>query len=271
MKKQISIIGCGWLGLPLAKHLIAQDHIVKGSTTSKSKLDLLETSEIEGFYVKITSEGINGDIESCLAGSDILILNIPPGLRQDPKANFVQRMGFLMPYIETSAIKKVLFVSSTSVYEDSELMPIITEDTTPNPESESGKHLLQVESLLMENKAFSTTVLRFGGLFGADRHPATFISGRTNLKNPDAPVNLIHRYDCVHICAEIIKQDLFGDTFNAVTIPHPSKKEYYTAVCKSMHLPLPQFDMSSLSKGKRIDSKKLMQALNYTFEVTLNN
>ncbi len=271
MKNQISIIGCGWLGLPLAKYLIAQDHIIKGSTTSQCKIELLKTFGIEGFYIEITSEGVKGDIESCLAGSDILILNIPPGLRQDPNANFVQRMRFLIPYIETSTIKKVLFVSSISVYKDSESMPIITEDTPTDPETESGKQLLQVEDLLKDNNAFSTTILRFGGLFGADRHPAKFLSGRTNLQNPSAPVNLIHRSDCIQICAEIIKQDLFGDTINAVTTPHPTKKEYYTSVCESMHLTLPQFDMQSSSKGKHIDSKKLMKVLNYTFKVTLNN
>lgn len=32
--KTISILGCGWLGLPLAKKLVENQWIVNGSTTS---------------------------------------------------------------------------------------------------------------------------------------------------------------------------------------------------------------------------------------------
>jgi 3-hydroxyisobutyrate dehydrogenase-like beta-hydroxyacid dehydrogenase len=32
--KSISILGCGWLGVPLAKHLIQKGFSVKGSVTS---------------------------------------------------------------------------------------------------------------------------------------------------------------------------------------------------------------------------------------------
>ncbi|MEZ7854793.1 MAG: SDR family NAD(P)-dependent oxidoreductase, partial [Cyclobacteriaceae bacterium] len=31
----ISILGCGWLGLPLARQLVQQGHQIKGSTTSQ--------------------------------------------------------------------------------------------------------------------------------------------------------------------------------------------------------------------------------------------
>ena len=39
---KIAIIGCGWLGLPLAKKLIKENFIVKGSTTSKEKISVLD-------------------------------------------------------------------------------------------------------------------------------------------------------------------------------------------------------------------------------------
>ena len=39
---QVSILGCGWLGLPLAKALIGEGYTVKGSTTTPAKLNLLK-------------------------------------------------------------------------------------------------------------------------------------------------------------------------------------------------------------------------------------
>lgn len=46
---KISILGCGWLGLPLAKALIENGFSVKGSTTSTDKLTALENDGITPF------------------------------------------------------------------------------------------------------------------------------------------------------------------------------------------------------------------------------
>lgn len=271
LTKQISIIGCGWLGFPLAKYLLKDGYRIKGSTTSIDKIEALKSVGIDSFYVETIPGGIKGEIENCLFGSEILILNIPPGLRKTPEMDFVKQMAFLIPFIEKSSIQKVLFISSTSVFADEKSIPIITENSVPNPDSESGKQLLEVETLFKSNTHFKTTILRFSGLFGEDRHPAKYLSGRTNLNYPDAPVNLIHREDCIGIIRAIIEQNCWDETFNASTEPHPSRKDYYSSICKAMNLPLPHFNNAGSNKGKRIDSQKLLVRLGYVFKVTLNN
>lgn len=104
--------------------------------------------------------------------SQFLIINIPPKLRGNSTENFVEKIKNLIPFIEKSGIKKVLFVSSTSVYSDED--KVVTEETIPNPDTESGKQLFKCEKLLQENSHFETTILRFGGLIGEDRHPIYF-------------------------------------------------------------------------------------------------
>ncbi|WP_321539617.1 NAD(P)-binding domain-containing protein [Flavobacterium piscinae] len=47
--KQISILGCGWLGMPLAKHLLQKGYSIKGSTTTETKLELLQNEGITPF------------------------------------------------------------------------------------------------------------------------------------------------------------------------------------------------------------------------------
>jgi len=163
----------------------------------------------------------------------------------------------------------VLFISSTSVYADEESFPEITEESKPNPTTESGKQLLKVEELLQKNTNFKTTIVRFAGLFGNDRHPAKQLSGKTDLKNPEAPVNLIHLLDAVNILSKIIGNDVFGETFNASTTPHPSKQSYYSSVCRSMNLPVPIYDLRQKSKGKIILSNKIEHVLNYQFQIKL--
>lgn len=271
MSKQISIIGCGWLGLPLAKHLLGKNCKVKGSTTSIDKVPILKSEGIDAFYIELTEDVAKGAIENCLSGSEILILNIPPGLRKHPETDFVKRMSLLVPYIEKSSVKNMLFVSSTSVYSDDESIPTITEDIIPNPDTESGRQLWEVEKMLQTNDHFDTTVLRFSGLFGPNRHPATYLSGRTDVKNPEAPVNLIHLDDCIEIITLIIENNIWNETLNASTRPNPSKKDYYTSVCKVLDVPVPSFRTHGISKGKLINSEKLVQLLDYNFQVKLNN
>ena len=121
-------------------------------------------------------------------------------------------------------------MSSTSVYGDSFPIVEITEETKPNPDTESGKQLAITERHLQSNPHFKTTIIRFGGLLGDDRHPITFLAGKTNVENPDAPVNLIQREDCIGIIEKILNQveyDIWGETFNAVAPQHPTRKAYY--------------------------------------------
>jgi len=47
----ISILGCGWLGLPLAEHFRDAGYSVKGSTTSDDKIELLKGKQIAPFLI----------------------------------------------------------------------------------------------------------------------------------------------------------------------------------------------------------------------------
>jgi len=265
--KQISILGCGWLGIPLAKSLIEEGFLVKGSTTSIEKISILEKVGITPFQISLFENKIEGETDLFLENSEILIVDVPPKLRGDSKENFISKIQNLIPFIEKSFVKKVIFVSSTSVYADDTSTTInVTELDKPQPNSESGKQLLETEQLLQGNKNFKTTILRFGGLIGEDRHPIKFLTGRKNIENPEAPINLIHQIDCVGIIKTIIEEDCFDEIFNAVTPFHPTRKEYYSQKAMELNLPLPEFDESKTSIGKTILSDKITTVLNYEFK-----
>lgn len=260
---QISILGCGWLGFPLAKALVQNGFLVKGSTTSTEKVSTLQSAGIDPFVVQLEEEKISESVADFLANSQILIVNIPPKLRGNSTENFVSKIENLLPFIEKSRIEKVLFVSSTSVYGDDN--DLVTEDTPLNPDTEGGRQLVIVESLLQKNTLFETTILRFGGLIGEDRNPVRFLSGRENIENPDAPINLIHQDDCIAIIEKIIALNSWNKTFNAVAPYHPSRKEYYTQKATDLNLALPKFAASNTIVGKTILNDKLIKSLQYCF------
>ena len=268
MMTQISILGCGWLGLPLAKALLENNFSVKGSTTSTEKLAVLENFGIQAFQIELSETKIVGEVDSFLENSKILIIDIPPKLRGISKEDFVSKIKNVIPFIEKSTVKNVLFISSTSVYGENN--SFVTEETELNPDTESGKQLVKLEQLLQSNSNFKTTILRFGGLIGEDRHPIKFLVGRTNIENPNAPINLIHQEDCIGIILEIFRQTqndklVWNETFNAVTPFHPSRKEYYTQKAIDFNLALPEFNAENSSLGKTILSSKIEKVLGYTF------
>ena len=260
---KISILGCGWLGLPLAKALLGKGFWVNGSTTSEDKLSILEKAGITPFLISLDSKSVSGAIEKFLMSSSTLIIDIPPKLRGTNKENFVEKIKVLIPFIEKSSVKNVLFVSSTSVY--GEENDIVNEESALNPDTESGKQLVEAEQLLQSNTNFKTTVLRFGGLIGEDRHPVKFLAGRLNLDNPDAPINLIHQEDCIGIILKIIELNSWNETFNAVAPFHPTRSVYYTQKAMDLNLALPKFNPENAFIGKTILSDKIETVLNYTF------
>ncbi len=274
---QISILGCGWLGLPLAKALLENGFSVKGSTTSNEKLSVLENLGIQPYLIALSEDKATGNLAEFLENSKILIIDIPPKLRGSQTENFVSKIKNLIPFIEKSTVENVLFISSTSVYGEDNL--VVTEETKLNPDTESGRQLVKSEQLLQSNSNFRTTVLRFGGLIGEDRHPIKFLAGRTNIENPNAPINLIHQEDCIGIILEILRP--FGklktgsaqndklewnQTFNAVTPFHPTRKEYYTQKAVEFNLALPGFNVENSSFGKTISSSKIEKDLGYSFK-----
>ena len=269
----ITILGCGWFGLPLAKSLLSKGYNVKGSTTSATKLKTLKEAEIMPFQIQLNEQEIIGNVSDFLHETDVLIIAIPPGLRKEilssEEMTFINKMKILIPYIEKSGIQKVLFVSSTSVYGDR--FPIVeyTESTQTHPDTESGRQLVLSEKLLQSNIHFKTTVIRFGGLLGEDRHPIKFLAGRTQIENPDGPVNLIQREDCIGIIIKALDfayKDKWGETFNAVAPQHPTRKNYYQKKAQQFNLPLPNFVEDTKSKGKIISSKKVETILDYSFQ-----
>lgn len=264
---QISILGCGWLGFSLAKHLITLHYKVKGSTTTKNKIDVLKLHSIEPYLLDFNPALSLNSTDNAFWDSEVLVLNIPPGRSQDDVVSYhTKQIQSVKNIIADSSIKFVVFISSTSVY-PKHPGRVTEPDTVPEKAGRaSGNALIKAEKILLESTNFETTVLRFGGLYGGDRHPAKYMTGRKNISNPDAPVNLIHRDDCIQIITKIIENNIIGEIFNAVCDGHPTRNDYYTAAAKTLGLEPPTFKKETEPQNyKFVSNEKLKQRLSYSF------
>lgn len=248
MSQSISILGCGWLGLPLAIDLLKIGYEILGSTTSSDKLKILEENGIKPFLIDIHNP--DGDIGDFL-NAEILIIAITSKSIPDIKK--------LINKIEASEVQKVLIISSTSVYPFTN--GIVTEETNT-----ANTPLAEIEQLFITNITFESTIIRFGGLFGYDRKPGNFIKSDRPVEDPDGFVNLIHRDDCITIIEQIIVKNVWNEVLNACADSHPSRREFYLKEAQKIGANKVTFNEDSESKYKIIDSQKLKDLLNYEFK-----
>ncbi|MGI9547342.1 MAG: SDR family oxidoreductase [Flavobacteriaceae bacterium] len=257
MNKKIGVLGCGWLGLPLAKSLVKKGYVVYGTTTNSGKLTDLEKDGIIPILFRLHPEEIKEPALEFLNQLDILVINVPPGIRRDPGRRYFDEMKLLATHIKKNGVPNVLFVSSTSVYGNAE--GEINEGTSLTPQTESAKQLAATERLFIEDKNLSTTIVRFGGLIGPRRHPVNQLAGKTDLRNGDDVVNLIHLSDCIQLLEAIIQNSWWDEIFNAVYPDHPRKEEYYKSEAIKRGLKAPTYkEVSGRKKGKIIKSRNFL-------------
>lgn len=259
--KSISIIGLGWLGLPLAKKLLRENFLVKGSTTSVEKADLVRLDGIETYPLQLSPEPI-GDLTQLLQ-ADTLVVNVPPKAGKLGEDFHPAQVNSLTEAIRQSPIKHVIYVSSTSVYP--ELNRVVVEEDVTELQQSASPGLTKAEQLIQSLAPERlVTILRCGGLMGYDRIPGKYIAGRT-VDSGNVPVNYLHRDDAVGILTAIIHKQISG-TFNAVAPEHPTREAIYRKSCTDFGYELPTFIVPAESVPYKVISVlKLSQATQYQF------
>lgn len=247
-KKEISILGCGWLGFPLAQSLIDKGFSVKGTTTSSHKLDVFSDIGIKPFLIDI--ENPTTAILNFL-NADVLVIAVTP--------KSIAAYLNLIEGLENSKVKQVIFISSTSVYGNHE-----TEITEEFPVKDT--LLSQAENLFKNNPSYKTTIIRFAGLIGYSRKPSNFFKNGRKIENPYGVVNMIHRDDCINIIEKIISLNIYNETFNACADTHPTRRDFYTHAFLCSRQNEPEFIDNGSIEIKQISNHKLKRILDYKFQ-----
>lgn len=266
--KQISIIGCGWLGLPLAKLLLTEGYTVLGTTTTPYKEMQLKAAGIQPFFLELNGEQPAAEAFKALWASPLHIITLPPG-RQDPNVGqaYPQRLQWLLEGIIEHGPSKpwVIYTSSTGVYGNS--AEYLREETPLQPSRESAKAILAAEELLLRYSGqLDSTILRLAGLVGPQRPAGRFLAGKENLQSGNKPVNLIHQADVLEIIRQLIAKELKNEVYNLCSEKHPFQKNFYPAQTKKLGLTPPTFAAESDSPKRIVVNDKIKAALDYKFK-----
>ena len=247
----VSIIGTGWLGLPLARLLVQADCQVFGTTTREEKIELL------------TAEGIL--CNKMIFTDEILVITLPPTLgKQAPLHVYIDIIERIIHQTNHLVhLKKLLFTSSTSVY--GRAKGVLTEETAIQPHTPSEETLAQAERLINEKTGdYAVYVLRLGGLVGPGREPGYFFKDKKDIPGGEISVNLVHQLDVLNIMKHIILKDTPEGTFNICADEHPARGDFYPQRARQVGVKEANFIWGN-EPERYVSNEKIKKKTGYTF------
>ena len=257
---QLGILGCGWLGVPLGLHLKTLGYNIRGSRRSNAGVSDLNDKGINGYEVTLEENQSSG-IKSFIEKLETLIISIPPGKKSN-EDDYVTKIQNLLSNVDSTDIKRIIFLSSISVYgpsggEYDELSPI-------NPVTSAAKAVCNCEGLI-NISPIPSIIIRLGGLIGEDRNPIFQLQNR-KIRNPKGRINFIHQYDAVNGIAKLVLNNELKGVFNLVSPHHPIRKEYYINVAQRFGLPTPHFK-SDPAIIRIINASKIIGLTSFRYNV----
>ena len=263
--KKVSIIGLGWLGEAVALLLQRQGHLVLGSSTRPEKVELLRGKGLDAIHFALDPDP-KGTAYHRLFDSEILIVTLPPRSRHGDGEAYLQQLASLRTLVANSAVKQVIFISSTGIYPNENKEVPYTEEEQITESNAGNSILYRAEQLMKESPSYALTILRMGGLMGADRIPGSYFSGKEEVVG-HTRVNFIHQDDAARMIAWVLDQGLWNQTFNGVAPEHPLRREVYAKNASTLGILPPVSYQEAVDEkvGRWISSEKI-SATGFSFD-----
>lgn len=270
-QNKVLIVGAGWLGLPLAKALINKGYDVTATRTTAEGVNELEQADLnaialnlselssEDKQLAVTNQLINLDVET-------IIGCFPPGFRTGGGALYASQWETLCNMAKSASVKKLVMVSSTSVYPDR--AEIMTEDMARLPTAK-GRDDFSAKAIIMltaeeyvRNSTLDYAIVRCSGLFGPNRHPSRFASKLKSVSD-QATANMLHLDDAIGSVVFALEH-IDASVVNATTPRSCDKVTFYRAALRAVGLDT-SLNLVNSVPDKTISSDKL-QSLGYHFK-----
>ena len=194
---RVAILGCGYVGLELARQLDGK-HEVVGVRRSEAGLAAVESTGATAIRADVT----DADDLAAVPNVDALVFAASSGGRGAEAARAVYVDG-LRTAIETFGTRetppdRLIYTSSTGVYGDHD-GDWVDEATGLSPTTEKTRVLAEAERIARDvaaERGLDGTVVRFAGLYGPDRYRLErYLEGPVT----EGYLNMIHRDDAAGV------------------------------------------------------------------------
>lgn len=253
------VVGCGYLGLRVARVWRAAGDRVVAVTRSAARATTLAAEGIEP---------LTGDVAT-IGGLPALpaVETLFWAVGFDRAAGHSYRdvhVGGLGRVLDALGdAPRVVFSSSTGVWGTDD--GAVVDETTPaHPAREAGRVLLEAEALLHDRTGDRGTALRFAGLYGPGRLPRLddLRAGRPIAADPDSWLNLIHADDAARIVVAVAAAPHARRLYVVSDGVPVRRRDWYAHLAARSGSPPPTFDTAAeRTRGadKRVDPSLLFR------------
>lgn len=268
----VLIVGCGAVGLRVARRMQAAGYPVTGVVRSAASSARLQSAGVAARQCDLDDVPLPA---ACVAGCrDIFYFAPPP-----PEGERDPRMtGFLAALDETTLPRRIVYISTSAVYGDCH-GEWITEAQPVNPATARGERRLDAEQSMQswaELHGVQWIILRVPGIYGPGKLPlARLQQGLPVLREADAPwTNRIHIDDLAAICTAAMASARANSVYNVSDGSPGNMTDYFFRVADAAGLPRPpEVDragaeqvlspgmLSFLRDSRRMDNRKLLEEL----------
>ena len=252
---KILVIGCGYVGLPLALAARARGDEITAWVHSRASAEALGKHR---FPQVITGSAADENLWRGIAKHDRVVHCASSGRGGVEAYREVFLEGArLMNELQPQARR--LLVSSTSVYGQS-AGELVTEKATAEPASETGRMLREAEKLALAGGAI---VVRSAGIYGPGR---TVLFEK--LKRGEAVMeadgsrwmNQIHRDDLVSAIELLLERGDPGQIYNATDGAPVMQREYYAWCSEFLRVPMPPSGPVNAQRKRGNTNKRVANA-----------
>lgn len=276
---RVLIVGCGYVGFPLATELVKRGHEVFGLRRSMSSDDALKAVGIQPLHGDITQpeslKQLPRDFDwvvNCVASGG--------GGVEEYRRLYLQGMRNLGAWLGSSNNKmpRLVYTSSTGVYGQND-GSLVDETSPTEPATETATVLVEAEKALLaagREKSFPAMILRAAGIYGPERGYLLkqFLRGEARMEGSSARVlNMIHRDDLISAIIAVLERGRAGEIYNAVDDASVSQLEFFQWLATKLGKPMPpaatEDSVAPRKRGlthKRISNAKLKRELGFEFQ-----
>ncbi|MFM7518401.1 MAG: NAD-dependent epimerase/dehydratase family protein [Pirellula sp.] len=271
-RKTRIILGCGYVGMQVAKIWLGAGDRVLALTRSVERAAELEKLGIEplvwDWLDQSVAETSRLDVQGPFVGPVSTILMAV----SHASASHAQALAQLLksPFANTdSSTPRWIYLSTTGVFADPMPDgPLWVDESSPVAPKRSGSvNALEAEQWL-EHSGIEHIVLRPAGIYGPGRIPnlQPLRDGESMAVDPESYLNLIHVEDLALAIAAVAQGPIKHRLYCVSDGHSVQRKEYYAFIAQCLDLPKPIFsecfikeNMRKRSQGnKRVSNKRLL-------------
>jgi nucleoside-diphosphate-sugar epimerase len=249
------IIGCGYVGLPLALELKKRFAVTAWVRSAETASSLVPHE-----FARVVTGSVGDEQAWSTISRDysLVIHCASSGKGRESAYEEVYLRGAQRMVKHLPATRKI-FVSSTSVYGQTG-GEIVTEDSPAEPASATSKILREAEKVAVDGNA---TVVRSSGIYGPGRAMLfeKFRRGEAIIEgNGSRWINQIHQRDLVAALVRLVDYWQVGRIYNASDNEPVMQRDYYAWCAEFLKKPLPPYGPVNTERKRGLTNKRVSNA-----------